>query len=105
MTGGDLLAIIECPHDEHRVDLTTGKGFFQIDVADVARKTLEGKLSFADETNDMAGFVGYPYCTHSLEQAIENSLLPDEVFCLEGHPNHLIPLVRAMLPQLVDRDR
>jgi hypothetical protein len=40
--GGNLLAIVECPHEEHKVDLPTGKGFFQIDAADVARKTLEG---------------------------------------------------------------
>ena len=32
---------------------------------------------------------GYPDCTHNLAQAIENSELPDEVFCFEGHPNHL----------------
>ena len=23
--GGDLFAIVECPHDEHKVDLTTGR--------------------------------------------------------------------------------
>ena len=23
--GGDLVAIVECPHDEHKVDLTTGR--------------------------------------------------------------------------------
>jgi hypothetical protein len=38
--GGDLVAIIACPHDDHKVDLTVGKGFFLIDAADVARKTL-----------------------------------------------------------------
>ena len=35
---GDMVAIIACPHDDHKVDLTTGRGFFQIDLADVARK-------------------------------------------------------------------
>ena len=36
----------------------------------------------------MVGCVGYPDCTHSLARAIENTEVPDEIFCLEGHPNH-----------------
>jgi hypothetical protein len=39
---GDMVAIIECPYDGHKVDLTTGRGFFQIDLADVARKNHGG---------------------------------------------------------------
>ena len=31
--GGDLVAIVECPHDEHKVDLFKGEGFFLIDAA------------------------------------------------------------------------
>jgi ssDNA-binding Zn-finger/Zn-ribbon topoisomerase 1 len=87
--GGDRVAIVECPHDEHKVDLTTGKGFFLVDAADVARKTLEEMLGYADATQDVVGCAGYPDCNHSLAQVIENSELPDEVFCFEGHPNHL----------------
>jgi hypothetical protein len=37
----------------------------------------------------MVGCVGHPDCTHSLARAIENTEVPDEIFCLEGHPNHL----------------
>jgi hypothetical protein len=37
-----MVAIIECPHDDHKVHLTTGRGFFQIDLADIARKTMKG---------------------------------------------------------------
>ena len=87
--GGDLVAIVECPHDEHKVDLYKGEGFFLIDAADVARKTLEGMLAYADNTQDVVGCAGYPDCTHNLAQAIENSELPDEVFCFEGHPNYI----------------
>ena len=34
------------------------------------------------------GCAGYPDCKANLAQAIENSLLPDEVFCFEGVTKH-----------------
>ena len=46
-------------------------------------------LGFADQTQDIVGCAGYPDCNANLAQAIEGSELPDEVFCFEGHPNHL----------------
>ena len=57
--GGDLVAILECPNDDHTVDLNTGRGFFLIDCADVARKTMEGMLKYADETQDVVGCAGH----------------------------------------------
>ena len=87
--GGDLVAIVECPDDDHNVDLNAGSGFFLKDAADVARKTLEGMLKYADDTQDVVGCAGHPDCTRTLAEAIEHSLMPDEVFCYEGHPNHL----------------
>jgi hypothetical protein len=84
---GDMVAIIEYPHDDHKVD---HKGFFQIDLADVARKTVEGMRTFADDTKDMTGCVGYLDCTYySIAEAIENTEVPDKVFCMEGNPNNL----------------
>ena len=50
---GDLVSIIACPHEDHKVDLKVGRGFFLIDVADIARKTLEGILCIADCTQDI----------------------------------------------------
>ena len=44
---GDLVAIIACPHGDHKVDLKVGRGFFLIDAADITRKTMEGMLGFA----------------------------------------------------------
>ena len=87
--GGDLVAIVECPTDDHPVDLITGRGFFLIDCADVARKTMEGMLKYADETQDVVGCAGHPDCTSTLAEAMEHTMLPDELFCYEGHPNHL----------------
>ena len=82
---GDLVAIIMI------IKWTSPQaGFFpQIDVDDVARKTMQGMLTFADETNDMTGCVGYLDCTYRLAEAIENTEVPDQVFCMEDNPNHL----------------
>ena len=85
----DLGAIIACPQDDHKVDLKVGKGFFLIDVADIARKTMEGMLGFAYSTRDIQGFAGYTDCRDNLAQAIEDRELPDEVFCYEGETKHL----------------
>ena len=54
----DLGAIIACPQDDHKVDLKVGKGFFLIDVANIARKTTEGMLGFADSKQDIQGCAG-----------------------------------------------
>ena len=85
---GDLVAIIACPEEDHKVDLKVGKGFFLIDAADIARKTMEGMLGFADNTQDIMGCAGYPDCRANLAQAIEDSDLPEEVFCYEGVTKH-----------------
>ena len=88
---GDLVAIIACPQEVHKVDLKVGKGFFLIDVADIAdiaRKTMEGMLGFADNTQDIMGCAGYPDCRANPAQAIEDSDLPEEVFCYEGVTKH-----------------
>ena len=77
--GGDLVAIVECPCDDHPVDLIKGEGFFLIDCADVARKTMEGMLKYADETQDVVGCAGHPDCTSTLAEAMEQTLLPDEL--------------------------
>ena len=45
--------------------------------------------TFADDTKNMTGCVGYLQYTYSLAEAIENSEVPDKVFCMEGNPNHL----------------
>ena len=77
--GGDLVAIVECPNDDHNVDLNVGRGFFLIDCADVARKTLEGMLKYADDTQDVVGCAGHPDCTSTLAEAMEHTMLPDEL--------------------------
>jgi hypothetical protein len=86
---GDLVAIIACPQEDHKVDLKVGKGFFLIDVADIARKIMEGMLGFAGSTQDIMGCAGYAHCTANLAQAIEDSELPAKVFCYEGVIKHL----------------
>ena len=48
--GGDLVAIIACPNGDHKVDIKSVSGFFLIDAADIARKTMEGMVGFADST-------------------------------------------------------
>jgi hypothetical protein len=85
----DLSALIACPHDDHKVDLAPGSGFFMIDLADPARKTMDEQSTFADDTKDMNGGIGYADCTYSLADAIENTDVPDKVFCMEGNPSHL----------------
>ena len=37
----------------------------------------------------MVGCAGHPDCTSTLAEAMEHTMLPDELFCYEGHPNHL----------------
>ena len=86
---GDLVAIIACRQEDHKVGLKVGKGFFLIDAADIARKTMEGMLGFTDSTQDIQGCAGYPDCRANLAQAIEDSKLPAEVFCYEGVIKHL----------------
>ena len=39
--------------------LVEGKGFFMVDLADLARKTRDGQLEFADNSVDMGGCIGY----------------------------------------------
>ena len=60
----DMVALIACPHDDHNVDLAAGRGFFMIDLADLARKTMDGQSTFANYTKDMNGCVGYLDCTY-----------------------------------------
>ena len=106
--GVDLVAIVECPTDDHPVDLITGRGFFLIECADVARKTMEGMLKYADETQDVVGCAGHPDCTSTLAEAMEHTMLPDELFCYEG-PQTTWPgltlLAAVILQQPVDPDR
>ena len=79
---GDVVVLVPCPHEDHKVCLTEGKGFFIMDLADLARKTRDGHLEFADNSKDMCGCIGYDGCTHSLADAIENAEVPDTVFCM-----------------------
>ena len=50
---------------------------------------MEGMLKYADETQDVVGWAGHSDCTSTLAEAMEHTMLPDELFCYEGHPNHL----------------
>jgi hypothetical protein len=87
--GGDLVAVIECPCEDHKIDLIKGEGFFLIDLADMARRTMDGMLKYADEIQLVTGCAGHLDCTCTLAEAMEQTLLPEELFCFEGHPNHL----------------
>ena len=69
LKGGDLVAIIACQNEDHKVGLKVGRGFFLIDAADIARKTMEGMLGCADSTQDIVGCAGYPECNSNLAQA------------------------------------
>ena len=53
---GDLVAIVVCSDESHKVDLKAGTGFFLIACADLARKTAEGMLAYADSTQDIQGY-------------------------------------------------
>ena len=87
--GGDLVTVIECPDDDHKIDLNTNVGFFLIDLANLARRTMDGMMKFADELQFVVGCAGNPDCTYNLAEAIEQSQMPDKLFCFEGNPNHL----------------
>ena len=89
---GDLVANVVCSDEIHKVDLKAGTGFFLIACADLARKTAEGMLAYADSTQDIQGCVGHSDCIGTLAEAIENSEMPDEVFCYEGTTKHLTGL-------------
>ena len=86
---GDVVVLVPCPHEDHTVCLAEDKGFFIVDLADLARKTRDLQLEFADNTVDMAGCIGNEGCTYTLADAIEEAETPDNVFCLEGCPKHL----------------
>ena len=68
--GGDLVAVIECPNDDHKIDLIKNKGFFLIDLANLARRTMEGMLKYADEIQFVIGCAGHADCTYTLAEAI-----------------------------------
>ena len=87
---GDVVVIIPCPHGDHKVCLAEGVGFFIIDMADLARKTRDVQLQFADNAADMTGCIGFEECTYTLADALEEAEAPDKVFCLEGSPQHLV---------------
>ena len=89
MKSGDVVVIVPCPHGDHTVCLAEGKGFFIVDMADLARKTMDHQLEFADNTVDMTGCIGNDGCTYTLADALEEAETPDTVFCLEGCPKHL----------------
>ena len=78
---GDLVAIVACPEEGHTVDLKVVNKFFLIDCADLARKTFDGMLAFADSTQDFLGCMGHTECIITMDQAIESCDLPEEVFC------------------------
>ena len=56
---GDVVVLVACPHEDQKVCLTDGSGFFMIDLANIARKTRDGQLEFADNSKDMGGCIGY----------------------------------------------
>ena len=87
--GGDLVAVIECPDEDHKIDLIKNEGFFLIDLASLARRTMEGMLKYADENQFTVGCAGHPDCQNNLAEAIEQTQMPEEIMCYEGNPNHL----------------
>jgi hypothetical protein len=87
--GGDLVAVVECPDEDHKVDLIKNEGFFLIDLASLARKTMDGMLKFADEIQFTVGCAGHLDCQYNLAEAIELTQMTEEVMCYEGNPNHL----------------
>jgi hypothetical protein len=102
---GDVVALVVCPHEDHKVCLTEGSGSFMIDLAYIARKTRDCQLEFADNSKDMGGCIGYDDCTNSLADAIENADVPDSVLCMEGNPRlwpGLIVPVRSTQDQPMD---
>ena len=44
MKGGDVVLLVPCPHMDHKVNLKDIKGFFMVDLADMARKTKDNQL-------------------------------------------------------------
>ena len=97
-----MVAIIACPNDDHKVDLKVGRGFFLIDAADVARKTMEGMLGYADSTQDIQ--TALPTLLKQLSVVSsqrKSSALKATPSILQG----LIHLVRHMPPQPVDSAR
>ena len=75
------------------IKCVSGSGFFMIDLADIARKTRDGQLEFADNSKDMGGCIGYDDCTYSLADAIENADVPESIFCMEGNPRLWLGLI------------
>ena len=51
MKAGDVVVLIPCPHMDHKVNLKDIKGFFMVDLADMARKTKEKQLEFTDNSD------------------------------------------------------
>ena len=75
MKGGDVVLLVPCPHMDHKVNLKDLKGFFMIDLADMARKTKDKQLEFADNSDLATGCIGHE-CTYSIADAIEATDCP-----------------------------
>ena len=62
MKAGDVVILVPCPRVDHKVNLKDIKGFFMLDLADMARKTKDKQLEFADNSDLATGCIGYD-CT------------------------------------------
>lgn len=85
----DMVCIVACP--VHDFNVGEGSGFFLIDMADLARKTMGDLMNWVDNCSAEVGCYGHDDCEENMQEAIENGNLPDEVYCLVSGEPHTAP--------------